>query len=255
MSEEVFKRYSAYYDLLYRDKDYLAEADYVGKTLRGVAKADTVLELGSGTGRHGRLLANKGFNVFGIERSEFMVKLAHESKNEENASGFFDCAVGDIKAVELDRTFDAVISLFHVVSYQISNSDALQTFATAAKHLAAGGIFFFDVWHGPAVLTERPSMRVKRVEDDAIKLTRIAEPELNTSASLVTVRYTIFVESKKDGVSTSFQEEHRMRYFFPLEMELIARQSGFEIVRSEEFLSGHAPSDRTWGVGYLFRKI
>jgi hypothetical protein len=155
----------------------------------------------------------------------------------------------------LHRTFDAVISLFHVVSYQVSNSDALQTFTTAAKHLPSGGIFFFDVWHGPAVLTERPSLRVKRVEDDAIKLTRIAEPELNTSANLVTVRYTIFAESKKDGASTTFQEEHRMRYYFPLEMELIARQSGFEIVRSEEFLSGNSPSDRTWGVGYLFRKI
>ncbi|MGA2863119.1 MAG: hypothetical protein ABSF95_01385 [Verrucomicrobiota bacterium] len=45
MSDEVFQRYSGYYDLLYRDKNYAAEAEYVARTLRAVAPAArTVLE-------------------------------------------------------------------------------------------------------------------------------------------------------------------------------------------------------------------
>ena len=31
MDEQVFQRYSEHYDLLYRDKDYEAEADYVAR--------------------------------------------------------------------------------------------------------------------------------------------------------------------------------------------------------------------------------
>jgi SAM-dependent methyltransferase len=64
-----FRQYSAYYDLLYAEKDYAAEADYVAAALRradpGVRR---ILELGSGTGRHGRLLSARGFEVEGVER-------------------------------------------------------------------------------------------------------------------------------------------------------------------------------------------
>jgi hypothetical protein len=35
----------------------------------------------------------------------------------------FQCLAGDIRTVQLGCTFDAVLSLFHVVSYQIGNAD------------------------------------------------------------------------------------------------------------------------------------
>ena len=50
---EPFIEYGAYYDLLYRDKDYAAEADYVAGALRhDGASVTELLEFGSGTGRH-----------------------------------------------------------------------------------------------------------------------------------------------------------------------------------------------------------
>ena len=62
MEEDVFQRYSRYYDLLYRDKDYDAEADDVARTLRSAdPTARKLLEIGFGTGRHGRLLARARF--------------------------------------------------------------------------------------------------------------------------------------------------------------------------------------------------
>src|SRR6266566_8742320 len=147
MSEGVFQRYSAYYDLLYRDKDYKAETDYVAETLRA-ANANTrkILEFGSGTGRHGCLLAERGFDVFGIERSESMVNAAHLAPKTESdqAGGSFQCVQGDIRTMKLNWTFDAVIALFHVISYQIGDTEVVESFANAAHHLCAGGNFFFD---------------------------------------------------------------------------------------------------------------
>lgn len=271
MSEDVFQQYSAYYDLLYRDKDYAAEAAYVLRTLRNaVPTARTLLEFGSGTGRHGRLLAEQGFEVFGVERSESMVAAAHNPgvaplpashsslpapRSPLSSVSKFDCVQGDIRNVNLGRTFDAVLALFHVVSYQTSNADLLQTFASAARHLELGGVFVFDVWHGPAVLSERPSVRVKRVENDSTLLTRIAEPELDINAGVVTVRYSMLAESKADGKLVKFGEEHHIRYLFPTEIELLARQTGFTVERCEEFLSGNPASERTWGVAYVLRKV
>ncbi len=73
-SHSVFDEYARYYDLLYRDKDYQAEADYVaGLIQRFNPKAQSILELGSGTGIHAALLAEKGFTVHGIERNAEML--------------------------------------------------------------------------------------------------------------------------------------------------------------------------------------
>lgn len=256
MSEEVFGKYSRYYDLLYRDKDYRQEAAYVVRLLReALPTVRTVLEFGSGTGKHGRFLAGHGLDVFGLERSDAMVREAKQEAAGGATKGAFDCRQGDVRATHLGRTFDAVISLFHVVSYQTSNTDLLQTFTNAARHLQKGGVFLFDVWHGPAVLSERPSVRVKRVEDETTLLTRLAEPELDTNRSVVTVRYTMLAECKKTGQLTTFHEEHPMRYLFPTEIDALAAQTGFAVERAEEYLSGKEPSTSTWGVAYLLRKL
>jgi SAM-dependent methyltransferase len=257
MNDNVFQRYSSYYDLLYRDKDYQAEAAYIGAILRAAAPgAKTVLEFGSGTGRHGRLLAAQGFHVFGIERSAEMVSAAQLRGAATLAEGDvgFDCVQGDIRHLELNRTFDVVLGLFHVVSYQTTNQDVLNTFTSASRHLRPGGIFLFDVWHGPAVLAERPSVRVKRVEDEEKRLTRIAEPELDTNASAVTVHYTMLVETKGNHQLTTFGEDHRLRYYFPQEIGLLASQTGFTVERSEEFVTRQPPGESTWGVVYQLRK-
>ena len=157
MSDAVFNVYSRYYDLLYRDKDYVAEAGYIAGLLeRFGVSGKCLLEFGSGTGKHGRLLAKRGYEVTGIERSAEMVAQA------ETVSGF-SCQQGDICTVQLEQTFDAVLSLFHVVSYQTTNDAVQAVFARAAEHLEAGGLFMFDVWYSPAVYAQRPEMRVKRM--------------------------------------------------------------------------------------------
>jgi SAM-dependent methyltransferase len=75
----------------------------------------------------------------------------------------------------LVRQFDAVVALFHVISYQTDFAVALDT---AARHLKTGGLFLFDVWHGPAVLFQRPSAREKIAIDGSRRVVRKATPEL-----------------------------------------------------------------------------
>ena len=56
----IFADYARYYDLLYRDKDYAAAAEYVAGLIRKFhPSARSILELGSGTGIHAGLLAGK----------------------------------------------------------------------------------------------------------------------------------------------------------------------------------------------------
>jgi SAM-dependent methyltransferase len=252
-----FRKYSAFYDLLYRDKDYAAEAEYVARAIRSMLPtARSILELGSGTGRHGRLLAAMGFDVHGIERSPEMVSLAQTANRPPPAecTGSFTCDVGDICTANLGRTFDAVIALFHVISYQTTNQALQEAFQVAAAHLAPGGLFLFDVWHGPAVLAERPSERVKEVADEHHRVKRTAHPELDTNRGTVKIVYQMECEDRRSGETVQFSEEHLMRYLFPTEVDFLAQSCGLRRVTTEEFLTGLPPTPSTWGVAYVLQR-
>jgi len=248
MRDAVFNAYSRYYDLLYRDKDYFAEAEYIAGLLeRFGVSGKRLLEFGSGTGKHGRLLAARGYEVTGIEHSAEMVAQA------EPAPGF-SCQQGDICTVQLGQTFDAVLSLFHVVSYQTTNDAVQAVFARAAEHLEADGLFVFDVWYSPAVYAQRPEVRVKRIADEAIEVTRIAEPILHPNENRVDVNYTIFAGDLASGMVETMTETHPMRHFSLPELDLLAKMSGFEVVGTEEFLTSNRPSEETWGVCFVMKR-
>jgi SAM-dependent methyltransferase len=254
---QVFDTYARYYDLLYQDKDYAAEAEYVTSLIREHApQAVRILELGCGTGAHAEHLARMGYTVHGVDISKEMFARAELRKASLpiEVAARLTFSVGDARTVNTDQIYDVVISLFHVMSYQSTNADLLAAFETAARHLSGGGLFLYDFWYGPAVLTQRPDTRVKRLENNEIKVTRIAEPVLNVSENIVDVNYHVFIEDKSIGGIEQLQEMHRMRYFFLPELALYRGQLWTELV-SEVWLDAGTLSEHTWsGVQLLLRE-
>jgi SAM-dependent methyltransferase len=255
-STDVFADYARYYDLLYRDKDYVAEAEYVSGLIRKYHPASrSILELGSGTGIHASLLVEKGFTVHGIERSHEM--LARSRSLTENISaghGRLSFAHGDIREIRLKVSFDTVISLFHVISYQTTNEDVTAAFETASQHLNKGGIFIFDVWYGPTVLAERPAVRIKRMADEQIEITRLTEPILYPNENRVEVNYHVFVRDRANQIVSELKEKHIMRYFFKPEIERTANQAGLYCLHVEEWLTSKTPGQSTFSVCFIAKK-
>ena len=254
-SPKVFDAYAASYDLLYRDKDYPGEAEYVRRLLKRFAPAALrILELGSGTGRHACLLAQSGYSVHGVERSPGMLETAKKSLAAAPSLAV-EYSLGDVRSVRLGRAFDAAISLFHVASYQVSNADLADYLQTARAHVETGGLFVFDAWYGPAVLTDRPVVRVKRVEGDEADLVRIAEPRWLPNENVVEVHYQLFVREKSTGQVREIQELHRMRYVFLPELRGMLASSGWMLEHAEEWMTGRAPGEGTWGVCFICRAV
>ena len=248
-SSAVFDTYGRYYELLYQDKDYSGEVDHI-KTLlsqEGIFKGD-LLDFGSGTGTHGRLLADRGYRVHGIERSAEMVA-------QSIVIDGFSCQQGDICTVQLGRTFEAVLSLFHVISYQIHNAELMSVFARAADHLRTGGLFIFDFWYSPAVYALRPATRVKRMSSEQVEIIRIAEPVIYPNENRVDVNYTILVRDTLSGVVKTFTETHPMRHFSLPEIDFLAAAQGFQRIGASEFLTDKSPDVDTWGVCVTLKKI
>ena len=244
--------YSQYYDLLYDDKDYVAEVEYIDGLIQlNSSNTKTILDMGCGTGKHAELLCDKDYFVHGIDLSEEMLKIAvGRRKGKENKLSF---SQANIQELNLGKKFDAVVSLFHVMSYQNSNEELIKAFEVAKYHLKENGIFIFDFWYGPAVLTDLPSTRIKRLENDSIKVTRIAEPVICAQENIVDVNYDIFIENKESKKIVEKKELHKMRYLFDSELELICKQVGFNIEKKYEWMSDENPNFNSWNVVWVVR--
>jgi SAM-dependent methyltransferase len=250
----VFGNYARYYDLLYHDKDYIGETQFIHQLIQGNAPdAATILELGCGTGNHALLLAKEGYSVHGVDMSSEMLEGAKErcSRLPQELAAKLKFTKGDVRTVRLDEKFDVVLSLFHVISYQTTNEDLLAAFETAKTHLKPGGILIFDVWYGPTVLSEPPTVRVKRLEDELIQVTRIAEPVIYPNENCVDVNYHIFIKDKNSGDTNEITETHKMRYLFKPEIDLLLSEFKMEAIDSKEWMTNKNPGLNTWGVYFV----
>tara|TARA_B110000305_G_C19383976_1_gene611176 strand:- start:422 stop:1174 length:753 start_codon:yes stop_codon:yes gene_type:complete len=249
MDNLIFKKFSDYYELLYKDKDYNAEAAYIHNLIsRHNANFKDILEFGSGTGKHACILAGLGYTVHGIELSENMISRAKIVPG-------FTCQQGDITNSKMDKTYDVVTSLFHVMCYQITNKQLKDVFENAAAHLNKDGLFIFDFWYSPAVYAQKPSIRVKRAANEKIEITRIAEPVIIPNENRVDINYSIYVKSLIDQKIHMITETHSVRHFSLPEIDIICEMYGFKRLQTEEFKTGKKVSEDTWGPCVLLKKV
>jgi SAM-dependent methyltransferase len=129
--------FARFYDRIMGDRS--EEIDriqgYIGKYLPG---ARSLLELGCGTGA---LLAglSPGLAVTGIDRSPDMLAVAARTAPDARL------VQADMTAFSLPARFDVIICMFDTINHVQSFAGWLTLFSCVHEHLAAGGLFVFDV--------------------------------------------------------------------------------------------------------------
>ena len=248
----VFNEYAHYYDLLYKDKDYVGEAEYIDSLIKKYnSNTKKILDLGCGTGKHADILSKRGYKVHGIDLSESML---YEAQKKTAGNKMLSFSISNIQDFSIEEKYDTIIALFHVMSYQITDEEINKVFDNVYKHLNEGGIFIFDCWYGPAVLWSKPEFRVKRLENENIKVTRIAEPVMLENENIVKVNYDVFVENKKNKHIKEIKETHNMRYLFKNEIMEKTNNNGFVYIDDFEFMTNKSLNKETWGSCFVVRK-
>lgn len=232
----VFFDYAKYYNLLYKDKDYQGEVDYIDKLIKkySVRKVRSILDMGCGTGNHDILFNKMGYKIDGFDLSENMIEIAKSSILNNDNINFYQ---GDVASFRLEYKYDVVISLFHVMNYQTTNDKLFQSFKTAYDHLEKNGLFIFDFWYGPAVLTDKPCVKIKKIEDNELMIYRMATPVMHLNENIVDVNFEIIVKNIKTDELTVLHETHKMRYLFLPELTFMLELLNFKIIESYEWLS------------------
>jgi SAM-dependent methyltransferase len=237
--------YSKYYNLLYKEKNYVNEFNYINNIIKAnivsFCKNISILDIGCGTGRHLRLFKDAGYTVFGIDLSESMLFEARKTLNQEE-----NLICDSASNFNFHIKFDVVISLFHVMSYQIETEELESVFKNIKKHLADNGLFIFDFWYGPAVLSDPPTVRIKRFEDEEIKITRIAEPVMHYNENIVDVNYEMILEDKRMHFFKKIIETHKMRYLFLPEIKKIADDNNLTVLNAYQWLDFLPLSEKSW---------
>lgn len=251
---ETFKEYAYYYNAFYQDKNYRDEALQVDSLLKKYGQdITTLINFGCGTGKHDIELSKLGYQCTGIDISSPMIKMATENGKKENLDINF--YVADIRDFEFQKKYDAVISLFHVMSYQNKNKDILSALQNARKAINIGGILLFDIWYGPGVLSDKPKVRIKEIEDEKNHLVRIAKPKMNDTENVVNVYYEIFIIDKTTGKVKIINEMHNMRYFFRPELEILLKEADFELIDNLDCKTLEKTSYHSWTSYFVARAV
>ncbi len=132
------------YDELTKDVPYEAYADFYQSVFSEHGGANLILDLGCGTGTLSVLLAERGFEVIGVDGSADMLTVAMEKADDCSATHkpLFICQAAE--RLDLYGTVDAVYSSLDSVNYIKP-----QTFSRVLKRLRLflrpGGVFLFDL--------------------------------------------------------------------------------------------------------------
>jgi len=167
---EAYTSFAQVYDLFMDNVPYEEWSEYVISLLKEEKIKDgLVLDLGCGTGKMTRLLANAGYDMIGIDNSEDMLEIARECQyeqafdacdnaaDEQDVSGEKEEIIGngmakhilyllqDMREFELYGTVRAVISICDSMNYILEEEDLLQVFKLVNNYLDPKGIFVFDM--------------------------------------------------------------------------------------------------------------
>jgi len=236
-----------YYDLLYQDKDYAKEVEFIEQLFEKGVKPNKVLELGCGTGNYTKVLEERGYDVTGIDLSEKMLVVAKQKCGCKFSQG-------DMRSFSLDSKFDACFAMFAVIGYITENDDILRVFKNVHRHLKPDGLFIFDVWNGLAVMRTLPFSRIKKVQTNDVDVIRFAEPSLHAFEHICDVNYKLLILNKRANSFNEIDEKHIVRFYFPQETKFFLEQAGFEVLRICPFMDVKGKVDENvWNIVFVAR--
>lgn len=234
-----------YYDAIYSDKNYRADAEILRGLLKGMAHP-SVLEIGSGTGNQS-LRLSEWADVTAVETDKDFASVMRKKCSAHPAITLFE---GDIAQLPT-RNFDAAAAYFHVVNYIHDAAALSHLFTEISKRLKQGAALLFDMWHAECVLADPPkdTTRTKAFDNMVGKgeVTQIIKPELDVAKRNVTLNYTIAI----DGIAgaTPFTETIHLHLWQQDEIVNALQAAGFTDVN---FFDGRsypqAATQRSWAL-------
>ncbi len=222
--------YWAYADAEYTAARTEAEISYLAQVLRSHAPGCRVLDLACGVGRHAVGLAKLGFEVTGVDVSQYALDRAADAATDAGVAlslhrlDLLRCADWSLPPV------DAVICV-QAFGWG-ADADQLRLLRSVRRLLPTGGLVVLD--HSSILGIARIYSAHARAEIGANTFTfsRNYDPVSGRSAGQVLVE-------RRDGTQAVLPDNIRM--YTPAEVKALLVRAGFDVIRADADFSAAAP--------------
>lgn len=234
----AYETLAAMYDALMDDVDYEAWADYIDRMLQkhgGPGKR--LLDLGCGTGCISIPLAQRGYQVTGVDISEEMLATAREKSRALQLD--IDWRKQDLTSLQLfdeagnEMVFDAAIATFDVFNHLTEPEDLQMLFHTLNPLLADEGVLLFDV-QTPYKLREYLGNHIFTLHRDDVEY--MWENHFDEESQICTMNITFFLRQANGLYRRETMTQEERVYDLDL-LRLWLKYSDFETAGVYEELS------------------
>lgn len=234
---QPYTGFASVYDLFMDNVPYDEWTDYVQKLLKkNKIEKGLLLELGCGTGSMTRRLADKGFDMIGIDYSEEMLAIARENMVAGDDNILYLCQ--DMREFELYGTVAAVISVCDSMNYIMSEEDLSKVFRLVNNYLDPRGLFIFDLdtqYAYEEVLGDN-TIAENREEGSFIWENTYYEEEMVNEVNL-----TLFLPQEEDSVYRKYEETHYRKAYSLDRVKALIEEAGMELIAVYDALTEKKP--------------
>ena len=244
-----YAEFSGVYDILTQNVDYPARADYIADLLsqNGVT-GGILLDLACGTGSLSVEMAEKGFEVIGVDASGEMLSIAMNNAYEAEQNILFLCQ--QMQDLDLYGTIGSAICTLDSINHLTEKSDVQAAFDRVSLFMEKDGIFVFDV-NTPYKHREILADNSFVYEADGVYC--VWQNTLERDTDTVRIDLDIFEEIEPDIYERS-QESFCERAYEISELEAMLTKAGFETVAVYDELTRQPPHENSQRVFITARK-
>ena len=189
------------------------------------AEMNLVVDLGCGTGKLTEILADRGFDVMGIDLSEEMLGIALTRRDKLHHRTLYLCQ--DMREFELFGTAGTFVSVGDSVNYLLEDEDMDKLFRRVNTFLYPGGIFVFDF---KTLHLYRDVIGDSTIAEDREDCSFIWENWFDAGTRINEYDLTLFIRDRDSGAGDNlfrkYQEIHRQRGYTLDEMKKFASDAG-----------------------------
>lgn len=210
-----------------------------------------ILEPACGTGRIMHALAERGYDVFGYDRSGEMVEFA--SRRLRALGGRLHR--GDMESFRPPGRFDVALNLVNSIGYLLEDRAVLAHLECVAEALRPGGIYIVQFSYGgepPELVTFGPWEN--RKGDLSTRLTWRVERE---DAAAKRSHQRCSITARRGGETIALEEEHVLRLWTEGDFDRLIESSPFDLaaVYHDRFDPFPISESRTGAHGNLYHVL
>lgn len=182
-----------------------------------------ILDLGCGTGTLTELLAEKGYDMIGVDSSADMLELAMEKRDSMRHETLY--LLQDMRELELYGTVGTVVSVCDSLNYILSEEELLQVFKLVENYLFPEGIFIFDF---NTVYKYAEIIGDVTIAENREACSFIWENTYYPEEALNEYEVTVFVRDGQEELYRKFSETHYQRGYTEAQMRRLLEAAGMQ---------------------------